>query len=62
MIWTKAKIGEYWTSGDYGISTYRAVPSNESGYRLTWKRLKFGDYRSLEDAQRAAQDDAGERV
>lgn len=62
MIWTKARIGEYWTSGDYCIGTYREMPSGKSGYRLTWKRLKFGDYATFEDASHAAEDDAGERV
>lgn len=59
MVWVPAKVGSYWSCGDWYISTYHTFqgPCDDlrySGYLLTRNREEIGRYATLEEAQDAA--------
>jgi len=59
MDWKQTKVGCYWTSGDYTISTFYEVCGGKvtrSGYRLFYRRVALDDFSYLEYAQAAAHD------
>lgn len=61
MTWTPAKVGCYWDSGEYHISTFQVIGPFDgsgrlrSGYRLSREREPIGEYRTFEEATDAAE-------
>jgi len=59
MIWTQDRVGCYWTSGQYRISTFAEICGGKvdrCGYRLFHKRIPLEDFSYLAYAQLAAID------